>query len=501
MPTKTTKKKSSARRKSSKKELSSAFTAVAIEKADLPYTTRDTREITQVFVSSDVNTNIKDALKFRRQNELVGSLIDTKLDFTVAGFHNLYGGDDKAKTFYEDILYDHEIESIVTELADDLFTTNNAILHWKIDEKSGNIEYVMTLDPAYVEYYNAFGQERMFLVMDSSVQKSLLKASEEQKGHVPAKYLNAPTNGKVELKNEDGEYWLVLTTARKFRGLAQPSMTSIFADLKLREMFIAGDWSVAYFAKAFIQLVKSGESVPSGQYAGTKRLYQSAEENAALNAALKDVSRAIRLVTNHTVAIEQIVPPTEAYSQDKYGHVEKRILRWGGVPLVIIEGSGGNYASGFLGKVKMFADIKRTRRMLIQLMERFYRHPTINAKEYTAPSARFDEQILKDGKELLNELKLLLQHATGFSMRSVLELLGHDPDTEWNRKESELKKKDILFPQFEPNQGMLEEGGRPAGEGATPSNDVSGKRGARTTSQRKDASKGSPAKKGSRNED
>lgn len=463
-------------------ELSAGFSAVVIEKADLGFTSKDTHELTSVFIASDVKKNIRDAIKFRNTNELIGIIVETKLDFLVAGFRNHYR-EDSSKKFYDDLVYEHDLDSIVTELADDYLTTGSAILHWKIDDQDGgNIEYIMTLDPGYVEYHTAMGKEKLEIILDPASRSSLRKLTEAQKKDIPEKYLRAGSAGKVELKNEDGEYWMILTDGRKYRGLPNPSMAAIFADLKLREMFVAGDWSLAFFAKAFIQLVKSGESVQSGQFAGTKRLYQTTEENTALNNLLKDVSRALRIVGNHTLEIEQIVPPEEAYSQGKYGAVETRILRWGGVPKVIIEGQGGNYASGFLGKVKMFADIKRKRRRLGKFIERFYRQPTINTKEMTPPLVRFDEQILKDTKEQLNELKLLLQYATGFSARSTLEILGHEPDTEWDLKKAEVKIREVLVPLFEPNQGQAS-GGRPGDEPSkTPPTDVSQRRDARATS-------------------
>ncbi len=471
------KKAPSTRRKA---EFASSFTRVGMEKASLGLTRRSTNEITELFVSSDVSKNIRDALKFRRGNELVQIIVETKLDFLAAGFRNHYL-DDKSRDFYDNFAIKHDMDAIVTEIADDLLTCDNAILHWKIDEKD-NIEYIMTLDPGFVEYNNVQGNETMKILLDPEMRTSIQKASPEQKKDIPDKYLKAGAGAKVELLNADGEYWMVLTTGRKFRGLVQPSMSAIFADLKLREMFVAGDWSVGFFAKAFIQLVKSGESATGSQHAGTKRLYQTPEANAALNNLMKDVSRAMRIVGDHTLTIEHIVPPTEAYSQDKYGHVETRVLRWGGIPKVIIEGAGGNYASGFLGKIKLFADIKRKRRQVANFIEAFYRQPTINSKALkNTPQVRFDEQILKDTKELVNELKLLLQYATGFSARSAVELLGHDADTELARKREEMKDPKVLIPIFEPNQGLLDEGGRPSG-GNTPANDVSSKRGGRTSS-------------------
>lgn len=487
MAGKTTKKTTKRKPRASTKP---TFSKVTMEKASMGFSAKDTHEITSIFTSTDVTKNIEDAMKFRRKNELINLIVETKLDFAVAGFRNHYK-DDKSRGFFGDFILEHDMDAIVTELADDYITTDNAILHWRVGD-DGAVETVMTLDPAFVEYHNAMGQETLKIIMDSTVRESLRKASTEQKKRIPDKYLKASASGRVELKNEDGEYWMVLTTGRKYRGLTHPSMSTVFADLKLREMYIAGDWSVAFFAKAFIQLVTSGEGVPSGQYAGTRRLYQTTTENTALNNLLKDVSRALRIVGNHTLKVEHIVPPKDAYSEEKYSPVETRILRWGGIPRVLLEGTGGNYASGFIGKIKFFADVRRKRKMLTRFIEKFYRQPTINTENHNdTPLVQFDEQILKDSAELLAELKFLMQNATGFSAQSALEILGHEPATELKRKADEIaNKREVLIPMFEPNQGMLDEGGRPTdAPPKTPSNDVSSKRGARVKGENTDAEK------------
>jgi hypothetical protein len=457
------------------------FSVKQLEKADYGISTKDTFTLRSLFVSDNVETNIQSAQRYRHSDELVQQIIETKLDFLVAGFKN-HAKNDKSRGFYDALNLANDFDQIITELADDLLTTDNAILHWKIGDE-GELVYVMTLDPAFVKYSNALGQERMEIVLDPEVKKSILQANKEQQVRIPKKYRDAASMGRVELKNSDGEYWLVLTTGRRFKGLANPSMAAIFADIRLRNLFVDGDWATAFFAKAFIQLVKSGESIVNGPLAGSKRNWQTKKERTELNNLLKDVSKAMRIVGNHTLKVEHVIPPKEAYAEERYSPVETRIFRWGGIPKVIIEGQGGNYASGFIGKTKLIADMRRKRRMLASFIEKFYRHPTINTKEFDTddiPKVRFNEQVLKDPKELIDELKLLLTHATGFSAETTLESLGYEPVTEWDRKRKEMNEdtKLMLMPMYEPSQGLLE-GGRPP-DAQTPTTPVSRSRTART---------------------
>ena len=348
----------------------------------------DSFRISDLFVSSDTTENIKRAMKYRRDDELVQQIVNTKLDFLVAGFRNHCTNAD-ALGFYNQLCLEHEFDSIITELADDMLTTDNAILHWKVDD-GGKIEYIMTLNPSFVKYSNAMGQEKLELVLDEDMRKSLVEIKKSQNLSIPKKYDGSSTT--VELRNADGEYWQVLSVGgRRFTSLVKPSMAAVFADLRLRNLFVDGDWSTAFFAKAFIQLIKSGESIDSGPLAGSKRNWQTKKENTELNNLFRDVSRALRVVGNHTLTVEHIVPPKEAYAEERYTPVETRIFRWGGMPKVVIEGSGGQYASGFIGKTKLIADIRRKRMILARFLEKFYRHPTINGGQFDdTPKVRFN---------------------------------------------------------------------------------------------------------------
>lgn len=443
----------------------SNISVTAISKAAYNLVSNQSYELRNLFVSTDTTTNVQKAMQYRHSDELIQQLVETKLDFLVAGFSN-HCSVNKSKSFYDAFAAQYDLDQLITELADDIVTTDNAILHWKVDKETGDVEYVMTLDPGYVEYTNAMGQETMKIVLDKDTLKSILDSQNAGKtSRIPPKYLDAiKKGGKVELSNADGEYWMVLTTGRKYRGLVNPSMAAIFADLKLRAMFIDGDWSTAFFAKAFIQLIKSGEAIEGGQYAGSKRNYQTKAENAALNDLFKDVSRALRIVGNHTLKIEHVVPPKEAYAHERYGPVETRVYRWAGIPKVLIEGEGGNYSSGFLGKTKLVADIRRKRRLLSRFIEKFYKHETINRNNHKiTPAVRFNEQVLKTPDELLKELEALMKNATGFSSQSFLEALGYESETEWERKKAELVPAilEILLPVYEPSQGLLGTPGRP----------------------------------------
>jgi hypothetical protein len=105
----------------------------------------------------------------------------------------------------------------------------------------------------------------------------------------------------------------------------------------------------------------------------------------------------------------------------------------------------------------LIADVRRTRRKVGSFLEAFYRHPTIKKKHNESPVVWFNEQVLKDPSQLLEELRFLITEATGFSMRSTLEELGYRPETEWDRKKWDIANTDLLKPIWESKQGLLSE--------------------------------------------
>src|SRR6185436_5812338 len=101
--------------------------------------------------------------------------------------------------------------------------------------------------------------------------------------------------------------------------------------------------------------IQQGESITTGPNAGKKTNWVTKDIVKKLSEKFKNVSQVMRLITDHTLSINYIFPDPKVFSPEKYQKVEERILRWGGVPDVLMTGSGEGFSQGSLGKQRFEA--------------------------------------------------------------------------------------------------------------------------------------------------
>lgn len=419
-------------------------------------------------------------------SELIQAICEIKQQFFVAGF------DLQLKTKNEvykeslneriaDVGREQELYKVAEELIRDYVSTDNCILLWGIDGKT--LKYVTTISPGRVDYQRAIGGERMLVEMDDEtrirIHRALMDRDTSALELYPEKYVEAVRVGKrwVLLDNKDGEYWIVRSNARRFSGLARPSMRPIFGDVLLRETLKAGDWATAYYLKRVIEHVRAGESPPHGQLQNLRALYPTPDQITKYQKAFQSPGQTMRFFTDHTVKIEYPHPPVEIFAPDKYKKVEERILRWGGVPNALQIGEGGDgFSQGHLGIRRFVAEGWSVRRVITEIMQSWILHdsmrPLLKIPNESRVTVAFNEQTLKDPKQILDELNNAWDRGL-LDNRSYNEGLGRSHDLIKARKREDAQDKELWVPTFEPKQGLLNEGGRPAGGGdttPTPSN-------------------------------
>lgn len=361
-----------------------------------------------------------------------------------------------------------DLYKVITDVIRDWYVTDNLILHWKINPGvalggSGSedapitknnkaipgLQYIGTLNPADVTWDNALGNDRLYvdvpqaLVMRITIawkypdrQKAIQALIDEG---IDQKWITAVTTalgkgekaGQVELRNDDGEYWLIRTTARKHYGLSFPSMYTVFLAQESRRMFCDGEFAAAYMMKHFIQHLTMGESITTGPFAGSTQNWPTSEEIDALLEKFANVQKTMRIGTNHTVKIQFVYPPAEMFALDKFASPESRILRWAGVNSALIGGDKQTVAEGFIGLKRMIADMADTRKLISDLLRDFFRHDSIRSRikidERFDASCQFDENVLKDPRQLLDEVKFLVTEGVGDPEMTLREL-GRDPE-------------------------------------------------------------------------
>lgn len=456
--------------------------AYAFESASLKqivkYTAATLSTLLHQAIPTDLKKVIKTALEFARgEDDLVQDIVQTKVDFYASGLSISVKPPNptnkgKLGDRFKDLVTDHQLHQVAEELIFNFCVTDNAILQWKVGD---GVEYVTSLDPDMVEYSNVAGFETLKVVLPQDVirkiqgQLGTIDGLKELRRNFPQKYIDAVKNGEntVELKNNDGEFWIVRTRNRRFGGLATPTLKSRFTDILMRQLLIAGDWAVAFLFKRAIEHIKAGEKSTSTLRSDPRELYPTVDDINALKEEFKKVGQSMRMYTNHTVAIEYPHPPVEIFSGVKYEKVEERILRWGGVIDTLMTGKGEGFSQGHLGARRFISHGHKVRETVGNMLAGFVLHEKTRAAlgipQGSTAQVSWNEQNLKEPAQILDELQALYDRAL-LDPETFHEKLGLKHDQIKERMKRYHEEKEIWRLDWEPNQGLTGENpgaGRP----------------------------------------
>lgn len=420
-------------------------------------------------IPKTIKAMIQRAQFYREEKGNIQQIIDIKQDFGSAGFKTTHTNK-KIKNYYDAVNKEIDMDALVLDMWDDFLTSSNVIFHWKADH-TGEIEYAMCLDPALVDVVSIAGRDLVYVTPDDefrNLARKVNKSSEEEAylSNFDARWITAAKNsinsdkGRVLLSEDYNEYVLILKLGKRkgMGGLAKPKMKATFDDIELRQLMIDGDWEIAFQTKNMITQITAGESITSGEKAGSRKNWATSVEIEKLKTLMKHPAKSLNLFTNHTVVIKFHIPPQEVFNARKYVAVEDRIYKWAGVSLALVIGEGGNYATAYINIKKLIAELQTDRRIIRRLLEKFYSHPSIRPgfikKSEESLKIRWDEQSLKEPRQLLEEVRFAVQQ--GFaSNKTASGIMGYDSNTEKDRKEKEWKERGLWFPTFEPRQGLL----------------------------------------------
>ena len=429
----------------------------------------------------NLQDKIKLALEFANgECDLIQDIVRTKRTFYAAGFSatfaNADGSEMEDEWINEFTLFQnkHQLQKVAQDLVFDFCACQNCILHWHVE--GSELSYVQTLDIRDIDWEKTVGTAVMRVNLSPSVTDKLkyaintLKIPDDQLLDTYSQKIIDAVKARqsyIDLLPEDGDYWMIYSDGRKFAGLVAPTMNSIFADASLRELIVAGDFSVAFLLKAAIFHVTAGESISQGPRAGTKDYWLKEGDRAKLQTALTKLAKAMILITDHTVKLNHVAPDPKLFDPIKYLKVEERIRRWGSTPEQLLTGEGQGFAQGSLGGKRFSSEGVEVREHIGWLMSQFLTHESmrsvINIDENAICTIGWDWNNLKEWKQALEELTFV-HSIGGASIETVQERTGFTHGVEKKRKEREQTEAELWKPLYEPNQGMLspdDKGGRP----------------------------------------
>lgn len=422
-------------------------------------------------VPKDKRGCLRKAYDFYDTDDYLQPLVETMVDFGSAGFNLLpqpvedtieaYKNINKYSLLIADFSRTMKFDQVVDQLFRDYFISDSCILYWKVKvgrtraSKSESKLFpelidINALNPSLVNWCNTGGVDIMEVFIHDAARKQIAQEIEAlarigvtnrqqvidqlQKTGTGQKWTEAVLDKKdfVSLSSEDGDNWLVETKERKYNGLCYPTMKNIFVKLTIRAFHQEGELSAAFLFAFFIMLIKQGESISTGNQAGSRKNWITPTEAKKLQDNFTNFSKALRMVMNHTTSVDWVFPPKEMFDPSRLDGANKAILNWAGISESIFSGGGNeNYSGGYLGIRKTTARIGKARRRIGSTLSSFFHHPTIAGQteilRRIGIQPVFDENILKEPKQLLDEIKFLFENEIN-DQRTALRELGRNPE-------------------------------------------------------------------------
>lgn len=435
---------------------------------------------------------IERADAYSKKDDLLCGTIKAKTKFTIQGFSLLACRSEESnvlkplttdeslvlearmRTKMREIAEEWSFRSIARELARTYFTNEAMILYWResIPAEDGTVAtlpgketlpgilQISALNPADCEWENSQFENQLRWRLPKEItdlirswqkerdtrKKAALKEAIDQK-KLPAKWIEDVCNGydHVLLDRSQGHRWIIKTQGPEQNGIPDPTMASIFIHLASRAMLNEGEFGAACQMKHFIQHVKMGESIQSGPQAGSKANWASEGEIKTFDQMINSIQKSIRLTTNHTVSVSFVFPPKDMFDRAKFGSSEKAILEFAEMPEVLMSGDGATNSSGTIAIKRTMTSIEDCRDEISGIFSQFFKSKQVYSSVFEASSpgemyvtARFDLNVLKDPRVLIDELKLLLS-GNAIGPTTCITELNRDPNVAKGEKLSDIE--------------------------------------------------------------
>jgi len=435
------------------------------------------KNMRQGAIPGDLTQRFTLAQKYRDENAYVQAIVDTIVNFGMAGYHNSTPDVKVAGKFFDDFGKEHDIDSRMLTTWENMVTKSNALILVKKDPKTKKVEYIVTLDPELCKVVPVWGKKLVYVRPDAETARVLMGSDGDENvkktvdsvvgGDVTAEKLQraANNNGDDEtgsyalMKESDGEYVFLKNEKGLNDRLIPPRMQSIFYDISILEMLIDGDSQVAFYTKNVVLHVKGGESITSGQKAGSKAYMVNNDDLTAMKGNFRNVSKALRIFTQHFWKMEYVFPDPKVWAPDKYKALIERITVWSHAGAGLISGTGSNYSISYIKLKDLIAYIRKLRKLIGRMWEEVFALAAdgLEGKQFVkknnVPKVQFDEQALKEPRVLIEELKMLYSQGI-LDSASVLQETGRSPKTVLARKKKEQENPLDYTPIFEKSQGQ-----------------------------------------------
>lgn len=275
----------------------------------------------------------------------------------------------------------------------------------------------------------------------------------------------------IEIYEDDGKFLRIINHKAREDKLVDPEMTAIFKQIRLRHLMIEGDYGINYHIKSMIHQIKVGNSISKNAPEFLAKLLAqqglTTEQAQKIKDAYATIEHVMLEVTDDTVTHEFHAPDVKYLEGRKYVPIETQILRWGGIALVLLDAENANYSGGYIYIKALIADIMKWRRRIERVLQAFYLDlaPAMGRKSglakkmldpATRPRILFSDHIMKEPKQLLEEVRFMLTNG-GIDWQTAHEWLGVSHNITKARMKRQWTEEDYkyFYPLYEMHQGML----------------------------------------------
>ena len=403
---------------------------------------------------STINDGILQARSYSNTDDIIGDANEIKSSIGIAGFLAL-SKDKASQEKINEFNIDYNIPNVLIQLWDYAISTDNIILNWK----KGS--HVLAYNPSLfniIPELNEKGEQKLNKTTHQLTKKVYHKIDQEL-----AKNFTRITRKKVKAGRVTWKEWkenaLGRIECRNTKGLTDrlvmPRIIQLFFLLSLKQIIREGNFVTFFYLKRMIHQIVIGADTKQGNKS-TLAFIQSmntgvtqAQAQAVLN-KYKVIDQMMMEVTDANHKHVYNAPPIEYLDLEKFFVIDKPIIRWTGVGVLMGDsGSSGKYGSDFLALKKTISHIRKWRGIISEVLIVMYK----DMLGVDDVQLLWDEFNLIEPKALLERLKFL--SGKGLSSTTAQKLLGFDPDHEIANLDKERLEWEKWFPVFEPNQGLL----------------------------------------------
>lgn len=395
---------------------------------------------------------IDKAKEYVWSNGLLFRIIKLKVDFASAGVEPIHE-DPKIEKFYKDIYEEININEFVKNAVYEHEIVGEWYPYYNFEDgKPTNLSLV---DPKLIEVETVFNNDLIFMRPPKGIQRMLsnyskldAKQQEQVKKRIPKKFLKDWKNNNAVLLEGAKRYTNLKSSYEKY---AHSPIEPIFNDLEIYRTMQQADFATAKKLKQLLLHIKIGSKDYNNGNAVDKKLIDAVME------MFNNPSKNMEVFTQYFVDAEYIIPDMDIFDSKKYEAVIQSIVNWSGVNVMVEQ--GGSYSQGYIkikGLKQSVENARDTVRSALNDLNRKIAEEN-DLKYYgklKLPTIKFNNNALKDDKEIRNITTLLYKHGL-LSGEDTMKTFDYNFERQMKKKESEQKYDDLIKIPFEPSQGLL----------------------------------------------